>query len=300
MMATPPPVFISSNFDGGNIRLVNVADLSTKVAIQVEIRDDPFTEAENAIFKQYFYFRVSGCKGRSFEYTILNAGECSYADAWNGYNVCASYNREYWFRVPTSYDQEHGHLLWSCEASHDQIYFSFFAPYSQERHFNLLSKCLSPRASVKCLGYTLDERTLDMVSMGKGPMKIWAIARQHPGECMAEWWAEGYISRLLDTSDALSNDLLSKATFYIVPNMNPDGSFRGHLRTNAGGANLNREWRSKGDYVAPSLERSPEVFHGKCGVLLFGCNFSFASILLYSSKRDQYGWLRHVHGYSRR
>jgi murein tripeptide amidase MpaA len=35
--------------------------------------------------------------------------------------------------------------------------------------------------------------------------------------------------------------------------MNPDGSRRGHLRTNAVGANLNREWH------APTAERSPEV-----------------------------------------
>lgn len=37
--------------------------------------------------------------------------------------------------------------------------------------------------------------------------------------------------------------------------MNPDGSARGHLRTNACGANLNREW------ATPSLERSPEVYY---------------------------------------
>ena len=37
--------------------------------------------------------------------------------------------------------------------------------------------------------------------------------------------------------------------------MNPDGSWRGHLRTNASGANLNREW----DH--PSLEKSPEVYY---------------------------------------
>jgi murein tripeptide amidase MpaA len=37
--------------------------------------------------------------------------------------------------------------------------------------------------------------------------------------------------------------------------MNPDGSRRGHLRTNAAGVNLNREWAS------PSRERSPEVWH---------------------------------------
>lgn len=35
--------------------------------------------------------------------------------------------------------------------------------------------------------------------------------------------------------------------------MNPDGSRRGHLRTNAVGINLNREWD------APSADKSPEV-----------------------------------------
>ena len=35
--------------------------------------------------------------------------------------------------------------------------------------------------------------------------------------------------------------------------MNPDGTRRGHLRTNAAGVNLNREWH------APTPERSPEV-----------------------------------------
>jgi murein tripeptide amidase MpaA len=37
--------------------------------------------------------------------------------------------------------------------------------------------------------------------------------------------------------------------------MNPDGAFRGHLRTNAAGVNLNREWH------APSHDKSPEVYN---------------------------------------
>ena len=55
--------------------------------------------------------------------------------------------------------------------------------------------------------------------------------------------------------------LIDLYTFYIVPLMCPDGAVRGHLRTNACGANLNREWATKRFYEAPSLERSPEV-HG--------------------------------------
>jgi murein tripeptide amidase MpaA len=58
---------------------------------------------------------------------------------------------------------------------------------------------------------------------------------------------------MLDSQDALARRLRAAAVFHVVPNMNPDGSIRGHLRCNAAGANLNREW------LAPTAERSPEV-----------------------------------------
>ncbi len=69
---------------------------------------------------------------------------------------------------------------------------------------------------------------------------------------------EGFLERLLDSHSALARHALQKAVFYVVPNMNPDGSWRGHLRTNAAGANLNREW------AKPSLETSPEVTVSIC------------------------------------
>jgi murein tripeptide amidase MpaA len=89
----------------------------------------------------------------------------------------------------------------------------------------------------------------------EGKNKIWVTARQHPGESMAEWLVEGMVRRLLDEDDGVAKSLLEHNTFYVIPNMNPDGSARGHLRTNAVGTNLNREWET------PSLEKSPEVYH---------------------------------------
>jgi murein tripeptide amidase MpaA len=53
--------------------------------------------------------------------------------------------------------------------------------------------------------------------------------------------------------DPVARKLYDRAVFHIVPNMNPDGSVRGNLRTNAAGANLNREW------MEPDAQRSPEV-----------------------------------------
>jgi murein tripeptide amidase MpaA len=70
---------------------------------------------------------------------------------------------------------------------------------------------------------------------------------------MAEWWMEGALEKLCDPEDPVARVLRSECTFRVIPNMNPDGSRRGHLRTNAAGVNLNREWH------APSAEKSPEV-----------------------------------------
>ena len=102
----------------------------------------------------------------------------------------------------------------------------------------------------------MEGRDLDLAIIGDpaAQRKVWIIARQHPGETMAEWCAEGLIEALLDRANPFARRLLQQTAFYIVPNMNPDGAARGNLRTNAAGANLNREWS------APSLERSPEVY----------------------------------------
>jgi len=94
------------------------------------------------------------------------------------------------------------------------------------------------------------------------------IARQHPGETMAEWFVEGFLERLLDESDPTARVLLDQCVFYVVPNMNPDGAVRGNLRTNAAGANLNREW------AAPSLEKSPEVYYVRRKMLEVGVDLS--------------------------
>ena len=54
-------------------------------------------------------------------------------------------------------------------------------------------------------------------------------------------------------SDPVARGLRKHCRLFVVPNCNPDGSRRGHLRTNAVGTNLNREWSE------PSAEKSPEV-----------------------------------------
>ena len=105
----------------------------------------------------------------------------------------------------------------------------------------------------RCLGHSLDGQPIDCLEMGDGETQVWLYARQHPGESMAEWWMEGAIECLTDPADPVARVLRSKCRFTSCPIAIPTVRARGHLRTNAAGTNLNREWD------APSAAKSPEV-----------------------------------------
>ncbi|MGB0907203.1 MAG: M14 family metallopeptidase [Maricaulaceae bacterium] len=240
-------ISINSAFDGGNII---VHDDTRAGNIRLSIRPDNASH-----FYQWFYFRLSGARDMPCRIVIENAKDAAFTGGWENYQACASYDRETWFRVDgTSY--EDGKLIIEYEPSYDSVYFAYFAPYSMERHADLIAEALQhDEVSMRVLGHSIDGQTLDCLEIGNGPKNIWVIARQHPGETMAEWWAEGFLGRLLDNDDPVARVLRSKARFYIVPNINPDGSRRGNLRTNAAGANLNREW-GKGN-----IQDCPEVHY---------------------------------------
>lgn len=238
---------ISSAFDGGNIIVHRALHPSH---IELGINKDRQSD-----FFQWFYFRLSGARGQDCVIRILGLDKSAYPYAWPDYRACISHDRQHWVRTATDYAD--GVLTIRLTPAADAVYIAYFAPYSMERHHDLIagtSACAWARHRV--LGRSLEGQDIDCITFGHaGPDKktCWLIARQHPGETMAEWWMEGAIARLMDGDDPMTRALLDKAVVHLVPNMNPDGSCRGHLRTNAAGVNLNREWH------APSPERSPEV-----------------------------------------
>lgn len=246
-MTKVPAMHISCDFDAGNIEVLDASDASS---LRLRIRPDIGGE-----HLQWFHFRVTGGRATALRLVVENAIDASYPHAWEGYRAVASYDREHWFRVPTSYVE--GELIIEHTPERDSVYYAYFAPYPMTRHHDLVarSQC-AERCRLEVLGQTLDGQDIDLLTLGEpgeGRLPCWVFARQHPGESMAEWLVEGLLERLLDANDSVSRAVLERAVVYVVPNMNPDGSRRGHLRTNAAGTNLNREW------ATPTMERSPEV-----------------------------------------
>ncbi|PHN68249.1 hypothetical protein AO286_19765 [Pseudomonas syringae] len=239
---------ISSDFDSGNIQVLESSD---PAHIKLAIRPD----TQSAHF-QWFHFKVDGLNvGQTYGLSLSNASESTFNSAWSGYNAVASYDHKHWFRVPSGFDGKA--LNFSLVADQAQVWFAYFEPYSRERHDRLIEQAQA-NAGMQLLatGKSVEGRDIQLLRKGdgsEGKRKIWFIAQQHPGEHMAEWFMEGVIERLQQKDDTALQQLLASADLYLVPNMNPDGAFHGHLRTNAAGKDLNRAWQDSTEAQSPEV-----------------------------------------------
>ena len=239
---------ISANFDSGNIQVIDISNpLNPVLAIRPDTRSGHF---------QWFHFKASGLHvHQEHWFRLVNASQSTYSKGWPGYHAVASYDHVHWFRIPTSFEGDS--LRFCLEAEQTHAWFAYFEPYSRGRHDWLIEQALS-KAGTELLatGKSVEGRDIQLLRKGsgaEGQRKIWIIAQQHPGEHMAEWFMEGVIERLERQDDPVLNKLLAGADLYLVPNMNPDGAFHGHLRTNAMGQDLNRAWQNASQDISPEV-----------------------------------------------
>ncbi|WP_307987536.1 M14-type cytosolic carboxypeptidase [uncultured Pseudomonas sp.] len=248
MTVAPSSLHISSDFDSGNIQVLDTSNpLQVKLAIKPDTKSPHF---------QWFHFKVDGLTpGHTHHFQLSNASQSSYNKAWDGYQAVASYDQENWFRVPSDFDGTSLNIHFAAEQH--QAWFAYFEPYSRARHDQLIKNALQwSGCELLATGKSVEGRDIQLLRKGSGAShkrKIWIIAQQHPGEHMAEWFMEGLLERLEQGSDPQMRKLLDYADLYLIPNMNPDGAFHGHLRTNANGQDLNRAWQNTSPQVSPEV-----------------------------------------------
>lgn len=234
---------ISVPSDSGNAALVETSTEHVTVRILPDLHGSA---------RQWFYLRVSGIGARGALLKIAEADQCSFPRGWQGYRAVVSTDRHTWRRAPTAFTG--GQLQIQLPGTTSVAWVAAFVPFPLERHHQLVGRAAGAGARIERLGASLDGEDIDLIEVGDPVGEpIWIVARQHAGEAMAEWFAEGLIERLLDPDDALVRWVLQRSCVRVVPNMNPDGTRRGHLRANAAGIDLNRSWH------APDPARAPEV-----------------------------------------
>ena len=196
---------ISANFDSGNITVIKANQPDN---IELSINND-----HNSEFFQWFHFKLHNNQHVPHVINLVNAGQSAYLQGWPDYQAVASYDRQYWFRVPTSFDGQT--LTINFTPEFDTTYFAYFAPYSYERHQDLIHNAqLNQQCQMQVLGHTIDGRDISLLKIGeddKNKPVIWLTARQHPGETMAQWFIEGLLERLFDEDDGIARSLLNKA-----------------------------------------------------------------------------------------
>ena len=252
---------IDSSFEGGSIEVLDARDPGN---VRLNLKRDP-----NAEESYWFYFRLVRRPGQDLSPRDRERGRrlparlsgegTDVPGPYQGYRACGSSDLDAWFRVPTDLRERQARHHRDARTG-TAIFLASFPPYqpraaqpahrprrcrtSRDRHRALPNPGREPR-SISCKSARRRaEKTV-----------CWVTARQHPSETMAEWFAEGLVDRLVDPDDALARKLLDECVFHVVPCMNPDGARRGNTRRNGGFVDLNREW------VEPSPEASPEVFH---------------------------------------
>ena len=222
--------------DSGNADLVEV---TPDGEVTLRLRPDPSGH------RQWFYVELINVKNQRVVVNIQNAGEASWPLGWEGFRAAVQDGGWPWARADRTTYQD-GALRIEHTATTDRLALATFAAYPITRHQALIACAVaSPRVRREVLGRTHDGRPMELLRLGRDDAeapRVWIFARQHPGEVMAEWFMEGLLARLADPEDEAVTRLLGQAALRLVPNMNPDGSARGHHRVNAKGVDLNRAW----------------------------------------------------------
>ncbi|QYK05855.1 M14-type cytosolic carboxypeptidase [Shewanella zhangzhouensis] len=255
-------ITIDSKFDGGAIEVISAEEFDN---IQLAITKD-----NQNCTRQWFYFSVDTGYGVLQTIRLVNASQVTFSEAFNGYQAFASYDNQQWFRIDTQFQK--GELILTLNAEQPKVFYAYFVPYPMSREIALLDKIkINPAVNVEVLGKTSQGRNINLLRIGSvssTAKKMWFIARQHPGETMAQWMAEGVINRFIQFF-SVRNVGDNNVCVYIVANMNPDGSAIGNHRTNANGINLNRHWGT------PDPKLCPEVHLVKQAMIKYGVDMFF-------------------------
>ncbi|MEK7404426.1 MAG: M14-type cytosolic carboxypeptidase [Acidobacteriota bacterium] len=254
-------VTITADFEAGSVgKVERVSDTHLRCAVQGETDQDKRNRQPS-----WFYFRLDGVAGRELVIDLTDlAGEYNYRPH-NGAGLrnmrpVYSYDDRTWRHFDSAeWDGNTSTIRLRIKPAANRMWVARQAPYTN-RHLKKLLDGLRkhPHLRETITGKTVGGRPMRLLTITNpgvaDPAKkvIWLMARQHAWESGASWVAEGAL-RFLLSNDPGAVRIRDEFIFKVFPMADPDGVFRGGVRFNAHGYDLNRNWDAMDARLMPEI-----------------------------------------------
>ncbi len=172
----------------------------------------------------------------------------SYKHGRHRYYPKLSSDNKHWVPVdPSDYFSEPGDTsaLFRVHLKHDTISISAQENITSDVCIRWVDKMVKKQfISRHTIGYSTLGRPLYGLSISESDGKnlLVILSRQHPPEITGYKEMIAFVESISDNT-RLARKFRKKFETIVVPMMNPDGVDNGHWRHNAGGIDLNRDWR---------------------------------------------------------
>ncbi|MEL6274747.1 MAG: M14 family metallopeptidase [Bacteroidota bacterium] len=133
----------------------------------------------------------------------------------------------------------------------------------------------APYVSAQSIGRSREGRAIDLLKIGNGDDQkmVFVLSRQHPPEVTGFLAMQAFVETIAGDSET-AKSFREQYNTYVVPLANPDGVDNGHWRHNAGGIDLNRDWRNVNQPEVAAIQQfMREKVANSNGQFYFGVDF---------------------------
>jgi Zinc carboxypeptidase/Cytosolic carboxypeptidase N-terminal domain len=243
-------VTFSADFEGGSLgKVVRVTDTYTRCILLGEV--DQFGRNRQV---SWYYFRIDGTADSelAIDFTDL-AGEYNFRPGNHAITPDTppvySYDNQHWSHVAKQdWTAVASSMRLRIKPAQPRLWIAHIAPYTTRHLARLLESIKgAPDLEYQVIGKSVQGRDIPMLTVTSPGRRqeqkkvVWLMFRQHSWEAGSSWVGEGAI-RFLLSSDPIAARIRNETIFKILPMQDPDGVFRGGVRFNAYGYDLNRNW----------------------------------------------------------